>query len=153
VHTARVFLFTKSIQWGEMHFVLIKNPDASMKLAYSTARVIYAQTGATSLPLVEAVASTIANASVKNNRSISDIISDSCFFEVLNHESENHNRLYQEPASRGFQMCLRVATRMLHGTLPDCVFGATRFHHANTLPDWAMSRGYIADIDNFLFYI
>lgn len=136
-----------------MHFVLIKNPDASMKLAYSTARVIYAQTGATSLPLVEAIASTIANASEKNNRSISDIISDSCFFEVLNHESKNHNRLYQEPTSRGFQMCLRVATRMLHGTLPDCVFGATRFHHANTLPEWAVSRGYIADIDNFLFYI
>jgi hypothetical protein len=89
----------------------------------------------------------------KNNRSKSDIISDSCFFEVLNHESENHNRLYQEPTSRGFQMCLRVATRMLHGILPDCVFGATRFHHANTLPEWAVSRGYIADIDNFLFYI
>lgn len=136
-----------------MHFVLIKNPDASMKLAFSVARVIYAQTGATSLPLVEAIASTIANASEKNNRSISDIISDSDFFDVLTPESENHDRLFADPTTRGFQMCVRVASRMLHGTLPDSVWGATRFHCAHTLPNWAVSRGYIADIDNFLFYL
>jgi len=135
-----------------MHFVLIKNPDASMKLAYSVARVIYAQTGATSLPLVEAVASTIANASEKNNRSISDIISDPDFFDVLVPGSQNHCRLYDEPTTRGFQMCVRIASRMLHGLLPDMVYGATRFHCASILPDWALSRGYIADIDNFLFY-
>jgi len=26
------------------------------------------------------------------------------------------------------------------------------FHHANTMPDWAVARGYVADIDNLLFY-
>jgi hypothetical protein len=42
---------------------------------------------------------------------------------------------------------------MINGNLPDSVFGATKFHHTDVLPDWAVARGYIAEFDNVLFYL
>ena len=55
--------------------------------------------------------------------------------------------------NRALQMCVRVVARMMHGSLPDRCFGAIRFHHTDEMPDWATSRGYIADVDGLLFYL
>ena len=50
-------------------------------------------------------------------------------------------------------MCLRVVQKMMHGNLSDCVFGATKFHHSDIIPQWAIARGYIAEFDDVLFYL
>lgn len=136
-----------------MQFQLITNPDRSKSLAYKIARVVYAETGAKSLRVVEALTSMIKNFSVASEHDMEQIISDSNVFEVLKTSSPYHERMFVAPTSCGFQMCLRVAVRMLHGMLPDCCYGATQFHHDNTIPKWATSRGYIADIDGLLFYL
>ncbi|MBE6457693.1 MAG: hypothetical protein E7011_02720 [Alphaproteobacteria bacterium] len=146
-----VFLFITS--GGIMQLTLIQNPDASASLAYQIARVVFAQTGATSLSLVEAMTSMIKNLSAKTNRSVSSIIRDKTIFDVLDTASPHHGRLTVPASSRQYQMCLRTAQRMLSGLLPDCCNGATMYHHANILPDWAIARGYIADIDGILFYL
>lgn len=135
-----------------MHFNLIKNPDASQRIVYRVARVVYAETGGTSLRAAEALTSMIANAAIKTKREIRDIVSDKNMFLVLNDTSSKHELLNVDAANRGLQMCCRVAERMLHGNLPDYCYGATMFHHDGVIPDWAMSRGYIADIDGLLFY-
>lgn len=136
-----------------MHLELISNPDTTRIGAYKIARVIYAQTGATSLPLVEAMASMIANIATRSGRDIDDIISDADIFDCVNPKSPRHELLQIDAANRGFQMCLRVAGRMLRGGLRDACNGATRFHPANEMPEWATARGYIADVDGFLFYV
>ena len=138
---------------GIMQLTLIQNPDASASLAYQIARVVFAQTGATSLSLVEAMTSMIKNLSAKTNRSVSSIIRDKTIFDVLDTASPHHGRLTVPASSRQYQMCLRTAQRMLSGLLPDCCNSATMYHHANILPDWAIARGYIADIDGILFYL
>ncbi len=135
-----------------MQLTLIKNSDASMTQIYRTARIIYAETGAMSLRVVEAMASMISNAARVNNRSISDIISDASMFNSLNADNPRHKYLSDSADTRAFQMCVRTATRMIRGNLPDSVWGAVRFHHDGQLPPWAMSRGYIADVDGILFY-
>ncbi|MBR3930894.1 MAG: cell wall hydrolase [Alphaproteobacteria bacterium] len=136
-----------------MQLTIIPNPDASASLAYQIARVVYAQTGGTSLRLVEAMTTMIRNLSIKTNRSMHEIIRDMKIFSVLDESSPHHERLTVPADSRHFQMCVRTAKRMLSGMLPDCCNGATAFHHADILPDWAIARGYIADIDNVLFYL
>ena len=50
-------------------------------------------------------------------------------------------------------MCLRVVNDMRHGNLPDYVYGATKFHHTDVMPDWARARGYIEEYEDILFYI
>ncbi len=135
-----------------MQLTLIKNSDASMTQIYRAARVIYAETGATSLRVVEAMASMISNAAHAQNRPISDVVSDASMFNSLNADNPRHKYLSDHAASRAFQMCVRIATRMVRGNLTDCVWGAVRFHHDSELPDWATSRGYIADVDGILFY-
>ena len=50
-------------------------------------------------------------------------------------------------------MCLRVVQTMMRGNLQDTVFGATKFHHANVIPQWAMARGYISECEDILFYL
>lgn len=135
-----------------MDMKLIKNTDTSMCLAYKIARIVYAETGARTLPGVEALTSMIKNLSDMSGQSILDIIQDSNMFTVLKSTSPNHERLFIHASDNAFQMCVRVALRMLRGGLPDTCYGAVRFHHSNTIPDWAMARGYIADIDGMLFY-
>lgn len=135
-----------------MHMTLIKNPDTSASLAYKIGRVVYAQTGAITLRLVESMTSLIQNLSKSSGASYLDIVSDENIFDVLSDKSVHHTRLCVHANDRGFQMCVRVARRMLSGDLPDKCFGATRFHNADVIPDWAIARGYIADIDGFLFY-
>ena len=48
-----------------MQLVLIKNPDDTQIVAYKLARIVFAETGATSLQIVEAFASMIYNIHVK----------------------------------------------------------------------------------------
>ena len=136
-----------------MNLTLIKNPDESKSVLYKIARIVYAETHAVSLRSVESLTSMIANNARVYGREYSDIVSDNDLFEVLNPESKNHKLLSVNVSDEKFQMCLRVVTRMLHGALDDCCNGATRFHHADEIPQWATSRGYIADIDGILFYL
>lgn len=136
-----------------MQLTLIKNPDESKITLYKTARVIYAETGASSLAAVEALASMISNISNSSARDIADIVSDDNIFQCLRKNSSNHKLLSIDSNNSKFQMCLRVVRRMLNGNLPDSCLGAVRFHRANMLPDWAVARGYITDIDGLLFYL
>jgi hypothetical protein len=132
-----------------MQLRLIKNTDMDATLSYRVARVVYEQTGAETLRVVEALTSMIKNISDKTGAGILNIISDKTIF---NDESKvvNSSEYINE---RKFQMCVRVASRMLTGGLPDCCHGATKFHHANIIPQWAVARGYIDDIDGLLFYL
>ena len=136
-----------------MQMTLIKNTDMYATQAYKIARVVYAQSGATSLAGVEALTAMIKNLSDKSGRSIENIISDKNIFDVLDKNSQNHHRINVPANNHAFQMCVRVASRMLAGGLIDMTFGATKFHHTDTLPQWAVARGYIADIDGMLFYL
>ncbi len=129
------------------------NNNTAMCLADNVARVVYAETCAKSLRVVEALCSMIFNQSKQNNVDVADIISDKEQFESLCENSQHHNLLQIDSLSREFQMCLRVAVRMLHGNLSDMCNHATRFHRAEFLPEWAVARGYIADIDGLLFYL
>ena len=136
-----------------MNLRLIKNPDESRKLSYQVARVVYAETSASSLAAVEALVSMIDNASRATGKSIAQIIYDTDMFESLNTTSVRYEMLSVPPTCRAFQMCLRVVTRMLGGGLPDMCRGATLFHRSESMPDWARARGYILDIDELLFYL
>ena len=71
----------------------------------------------------------------------------------MDKNSPLHIRMTEPVTSRKFQMCLRVAQRMLSGGLCDACFNATRFHYSNEMPSWSIARGYIADIDGMLFYL
>ena len=135
-----------------MQLVLIHNPDETQSVIYKIARVIYAETYMPTLAAAEALASLIKNISTKLNRDVADIAKDKNLFSVLNPESPRHKYLSVDANNRAFQMCLRVVKRMVYGDLPDTCSGATRFHRADEMPDWATSRGYVADIDGLLFY-
>lgn len=143
------------IFWGyfDMDLKLIRNPDASKKLLYQIARIVYAETSASSLAAVEAMTSMIQNKSQLTGQHICSIINNPDLFNSLDASSARHSLLNVLPTCRGFQMCLRVAGRMIMGTLPDMCRGATCFHHSDVMPDWARSRGYILDIDDLLFYL
>ena len=135
-----------------MNLSLITAQSETMTLAYRIARIVYAETNARSLIVVEALTSMISNRAKKNNIDIGNVISDATMFESLNTDSVRHNYLDVDSNRRDFQMCVRVAIRMLHGNLPDMCRGATMFHRTELLPSWAIARGYIADIDGVLFY-
>ena len=136
-----------------MQLTLIKNPDESKSIPYRIARIVYAETHAKSLRAIEALTSMIQNCVKTYNCSFDQILSDRDLFSSLNKSSPNNELIHIEPTNRNFQMCLRVAMRMMRGTLPDCCYGATRFHHDYVIPSWAIARGYIADIDGLLFYL
>lgn len=159
----RFFYFTPHILCGffvkntkgtrTMHLTLIKSSDEKKSIAYKIARVVYAETNARSLRVVEALTSMIHNLSISSGKTFHQIVSDKSLFEALNENSKNNKLTRVQPDNNGFQMCLRVAMRMLNGSLSDCCYGAIRFHREDTLPEWAMSKGYIADIDGLLFYL
>jgi len=136
-----------------MQLNLITNNDNTKFIQYKIARIVYAETGAESLPLVEAFASMIYNIHSKYNRSFEDIAHDKNIFDVLNEKSKRHQYMNVNVTDKKFQMCLRVVQTMMHGNLQDFVFGATKFHHADIIPEWAMSRGYIAEYEDILFYL
>jgi hypothetical protein len=135
-----------------MHLTLIKNPDDGRAAAYKLARVIYAETGARSLAAVEGLASMIRNLCIASKRELTDIAGDKNIFECLHDASPRHDALLIDANARPFGICLRVVMRMMRGDLPDSVDSATQFHHADAVPDWAVARGYVADVDGLLFY-
>ena len=135
-----------------MNLNLITAQSETMALAYRVAHVVYAETHSRSLIVVEALTSMISNRAKKNNMNIGDVISDATMFESLNTDSVRHNDLDIDSNRRDFQMCVRIAVRMLHGHLPNMCRGATMFHRVDLMPNWAIARGYIADIDGILFY-
>lgn len=136
-----------------MQLELIQNPDESKIAVYKAARVIYAETFPSSLPAVEALASMIRNIMQNTNQELKDVVSNENIFDSLKESSPRHEYINADiKTCRALQMCVRVVERMLHGGLSDACFGATRFHHADEMPEWATSRGYIADIDGLLFY-
>ena len=137
---------------GYMQLEIIENPDESQIVIYKIARVVFAETYMPTLAAVEALVSMIQNVAKQFNRDISEVIKDENLFGSIKSESSRHNYLSVDVNDRAFQMCLRVVKRMMHGTLPDKCFGAVRFHRADEMPDWAVSRGYIADVDGLLFY-
>ena len=136
-----------------MQLVLIKNPDASQIIAFKLARIVFAESGAQSLQIAEAFSSMIYNIHIKYNKSFDDIADDKNIFDVLNDESPRHQFLNVDITNRKFQMCLRTVKTMMHGNLPDRVFGATKFHHADVIPQWAIARGYIFECEDILFYL
>lgn len=136
-----------------MQLTLIKNEDDTKIVSYKIARIVYAETNANSLPLVEAFASMIYNIHIKYAKSFDDIVNDDDLFESLNENSARHDLLNINANDKKFQMCLRVVQTMMHGNLRDSVFGATNFHHTDVMPNWATSRGYIAEFDDILFYL
>ena len=136
-----------------MQLVLIKNPDDTQIVSYKLARIVFAETGAVSLQIVEAMASMIYNIHIKYNKSFSDIANDKNIFDVLSEKSSRHQYLCIDANNRKFQMCLRIIKTMMRGNLQDTVFSATRFHHSDVIPQWAMSRGYITECEDILFYL
>ena len=136
-----------------MQLIVIQNQDDTKITLYKLARIVYAETLATSLPVVEAFCSMIYNIHIKYDKTFADIANDKNLFESLNDKSLRHQYLNVDANDRKFQMCLRVVQTMMHGNLNDCVFGACKFHHTNVMPSWARSRGYIAEFDDLLFYL
>ena len=135
-----------------MQMEIPETQNETICLAYNVARIVYAETLAVSLRVVEALTSMIFNAAHKDIHNIAKILRDKNIFESLNNESVRHKYLFVDVSKHDFQMCLRVAMRMLHGNLGDSCNHATTFHRDELLPDWAVARGYVADIDGILFY-
>lgn len=138
---------------NQMQLTLIKNPDESKIVLYKIARIIYAETGMSSLGTVEALASMIANICTKEKRDFENIAKDKNIFDSLNKNSVRHKDLQINADDKNFKICLRATQKMLNGLLPDSANGAVRFHHTDCMPDWAVSKGYITEIDNLLFYL
>ena len=136
-----------------MQLVLIKNPDDTQITVYKLARIVFAETGAVSLQIVEAMASLIYNIHTKYDKSFEDIANDKNIFNVLDEKSLRHQYLNVGAENRKFQMCLRTVKTMMHGNLKDSVFGATKFHHMDVIPQWAIARGYIMECEDILFYL
>ena len=127
-------------------------PTKITSLTYDIAHVVYAETCASSLDVIEALTSMIANRALKTNQKIQDIISDENVFESLNENSAHHKYLFVDENEPRFQICVRTAQRMKRGMLGDKCRGAISFHRESVMPDWARSRGYIAELDGLLFY-
>lgn len=137
-----------------MQLTIINNPDESQIAIYKAARVVYAEIFPTTLASVESLVSMIGNIMARTGRDLTDVVSDKNIFGCLDEYSPRHEYINADiKNNRALQMCVRVVERMMHGNLQDACFGAIRFHHADEMPDWATSRGYIADVDGLLFYL
>ena len=136
-----------------MQMNLIINNDDKKIVQYKIARIVYAETLGESLQLVEAMSSMIYNIHIKYNKSFKDMMNDENIFESLNPKSKRHEYLNIDADNKKFQMCLRVVQTMMRGNLRDSVFGATKFHHVDVMPGWAISRGYISECGDILFYL
>lgn len=156
------FIFARTFLYGlfllqktghKMQLTLFTNNNDMQIVSYKLARIVFAETNAISLPIVEAMASMIYNIHTKYDKSFESIAKDTDIFDCLNPESNRHEYLNVDANDKKFQMCLRVIQTMLHGNLKDTVFGATKFHRADVIPDWAMSRGYISECEDILFYL
>ena len=147
-----IFL-TKTGKAKIMQLFLIKNPDDTQIVPYKLARIVFAETQGASLQIAEAMASMIYNIHIKYDKSFEDISNDKNIFDALDEKSKRHKYMNVDVNDRKFLMCLRVIKTMMHGCLPDSVFGATKFHHTDIIPQWAIARGYIAECEDILFYL
>ena len=95
----------------------------------------------------------IANAARAADCRAVDIVRNAQIFTSRDKASPNNHLWGVFADNAGFQMCLRVAQKMLNGGLGDLCCGATRFHNDTCIPEWAMSRGYISEVDGLLFYL
>jgi len=136
-----------------MQLTLIKHQNDFPADVYKIARVVYAETCAQSLRVVEALATMISNGARTSGLSELDFVMKSGLFECLDKKSERHDLLRVNADARTFQMCLRVVDKMLKHNLDDCCFGATKFHRTELNPSWSIARGYILDLDGLLFYL
>ncbi|MDR1826477.1 MAG: hypothetical protein LBQ49_02170 [Rickettsiales bacterium] len=125
---------------------LFVNDDDDAIAEYRLARRIYAETLGKSLAAAEALAVMARN----TGRGIADIAEDENVFESLCPDSARHADLRVDSKSPQFQMCLRAVRNM--AGLPDKIFGATRFHRDDIIPDWASGIGSVAEVDGLLFY-
>ena len=153
VHDFRALFLFQIKGTKQMQLNLIKHQNDFPRDVYKIARVIYAETCAGSLRVVEALASMIANGAQINNQSELDFVMNSGLFESLDKKSSHHDLLNVNPDARTFQMCLRVTDKMLKHHLDDCCFGATKFHRTEFNPSWSIARGYILELDGLLFYL
>ena len=128
---------------------LFVNDDDAEIATHRLARCVYAETLASSLAAVEALCVMIQNTA----RTDADIGADETVFESLSPKSSRHKDLLVEYDAPGFQMCLRAVRKMRKGLLDDSIFGATKFHRADQMPDWATSIGSIAEVDDLIFYL
>lgn len=137
-----------------MQLTLIKNEnyDDTKTTLIKLAKIIYAETRASSLMSVESLGAMIANLCKNSLRSLNSIANDESVFECLNKNSSRHNDLLIAESDPKFQMCLRTTKRMVNGQLPDNVHGATRFHREDCSPEWSIARGNIAEVDGLMFY-
>ena len=150
----RAVLLTAPTMGGyQMFLCVVNNPDTRAADKYEIARVIYAETSGASLRSVEALASMIYNAARMRGCRPVEIVRDADMFESRCAGTTRNALFSAPPDNAGMQMCLRVVQKMLNENLPDGCCGATRFHHDTDIPAWAISRGYIADIDGMLFYL
>lgn len=136
-----------------MQLTLIKHPCDFSRDVYKIARVVFAETCGQSLRVVEALASMISNGARVTNQTELDFVMKSGLFESLDKKSTHHDLLKVNPNTRTFQMCLRVVDKMLKHNLPDCCFGASKFHRTEFNPSWSIARGYILEMDGLLFYL
>lgn len=142
----------KEFPLGRGGLTLVINDDETKITLYRLARIVYAETRASSLRAVEALASMIGNLCVKSARPLSEIATDDRVFESLRKDSARQRDLFVDSARPEFQMCLRAVRRMMSGRLADSAIGATRFHRAEHLPEWAVACGSIAETDGLFFY-
>jgi hypothetical protein len=127
---------------------LFVNDDDESIAECRLARCVYAETLAASLPEVEQLCAMVRN----TGRPPAEIAEDRGVFESLAKESSRHAALLADFRDPGFQMVLRTVRRMKAGLIVDKIYGATRFHRADSLPDWATSLGSVAEIGSLSFY-
>jgi hypothetical protein len=87
---------------SQMHLTLIKNPDESKRILYRIARLVYAETNASSLAAVEALSSMIANACRASKRPLNEIAGDETLFESLGKDSPRRRDLMVDANRRDF---------------------------------------------------
>lgn len=146
---ARVFFYTKEVR---MQTMPNDTPQDEKATIIQIARIIYAETRASSLPVVEALASMIGNIHQQSMKSFACIAADESMFECLQKDSTRSSDMLIAEDDPKFQMCLRVVKRMTIGQLPDSIRGAVRFHRESCIPEWATDKGSIAEVDGLLFY-
>jgi len=56
------------------------------------------------------------------------------------------------PGDAAFAICQRMAQRAASGLLPDATSGATLWHDAAHLPNWALGQASITEIGGLRFY-
>lgn len=137
---------------GPIQLSLFKDDGADRAATDTLSRIIYAETGASSLRAVEALASMARNLCAKSGRPLPEIIADETIFESICQNSARHQNLFVNSDRADFQMCARVVNRAARGVLCDTVMGATRFHRGSEFPDWSTAAGYVAEIDGLFFY-